>query len=221
VTVDDPAIRPAVHWDATLHETLSNGRPATWTLHLGRSFADTPPSNTFYPFIENIFHNAVTAGCGAGNFCPSSAVAREQMAVVVLKAKEGNTFLPPAATGIFTDVPASDPFAPWIEELYRRGVVAGCGAGPTYCPDAPVLRQQMPVFLLKTLIGSAYTPPACVGVFADTPCSNPFAPWVEDLLTRSISAGCGGGSYCPANAATRGQMATFLVKTFGLRLVRP
>ncbi len=221
VTVDDPAVRPAAHWDATLDEALSNGRPAKWTLHLGRSFADAPPSNPFYAFIENIFHNAVTGGCGGGNFCPASPVARKQMAVFVLKAKEGDTFVPPAATGIFTDVPIADPFAPWIEELSRRGVVAGCGAGPMYCPNSPVLRQQMAVFLVKTLLGSSYVPPACAGVFADTPCSNPFAPWVEDLVTRSIAAGCGGGNFCPGSSATRGQMAAFLVKTFGLRLYGP
>jgi len=221
VSVDDPAVRPAAHWDATLDETLSNGRPAKWTLHLGRSFADAPPSNPFYAFIENIFHNAVTGGCGGGNFCPASPVARRQMAVFVLKAKEGDSFVPPAATGVFTDVPAGDPFAPWIEELYRRGVVAGCGAGPTYCPGAPVLREQMAVFLLKTLLGSSYVPPACAGVFADTPCSNPFAAWVEDLVTRSIAAGCGGGNFCPGSSATRGQMAAFLVKTFGLKLYGP
>ncbi len=221
VTVDDPVARPAAHWDATLDETLSNGRPARWTLHLGRSFADTPGPNAFYPFIENIFHNGVTGGCGGGNFCPAVAVARRQMAVFVLKAREGDTFAPPAASGVFADVPAGDPFAPWIEELYRRGVVDACGAGPIYCPNAPVLREQMAVFLLKTLLGSAYAPPACVGVFADTPCSNPFAPWVEDLVRRSIAAGCGAGNFCPGSSATRGQMAVFLVKTFGLRLYGP
>ena len=124
----------------------------------------------------------------------------------------------PPAVGIFTDVPAADPFAPWIEELYNRGVVAGCGPGPSYCPNSPVLRQQMAVFLLKTLLGSGYTPPAAVGLFGDVPISNPFAPWIEDLFNRAIGAGCGGGNFCLANSTTRGQMAPFLVKTFGLLL---
>ena len=75
----------------------------------------------------------------------------------------------------------------------------------------------MSVFLLKTLLGSSYSPPACLGIFPDVPCSNAFAAWIEDLNRRGIAAGCGNGNYCPGNATTRGQMAVFLVKTFGLQ----
>jgi hypothetical protein len=213
--------RPSQHWDATFNETLTDGFVKPWTLHIGGSFDDALPSDPFYFFIENLFHNGVTGGCGGGNYCPGQSALRNQMAVFVLKAREGSGYVPPPAVGIFTDVPASDPFAPWIEELHNRGVVAGCGPGPTYCPTSPVLRQQMSVFLLKTLLGSGYAPPACIGVFADVPCSNPFAPWIEDLAARGITSGCGGGNFCPDNPTTRGQMAVFLTRTFGLLLYGP
>ena len=76
----------------------------------------------------------------------------------------------------------------------------------------------MAVLLLRTLEGAAYVPPACVtATFADVPCDNPFAPWVYDLVASNITGGCGGGNYCPTAAATRGQMAVFVVKTFGLQ----
>ena len=115
-------------------------------------------------------------------------------------------------------MPPSDPFAPWIEELFRRGVVAGCGTpgGPNYCPDDPVLRDQMAVFLLRTLEGAAYVPPACSGIFDDVECPGLFTDFIEELSARAIAAGCGGANYCPRNPTTRGQMAPFLVKTFGL-----
>ena len=59
--------------------------------------------------------------------------------------------MPPPATGaVFTDVPASNPFAPWIENLAALGVTGGCGAGQ-YCPNNPVTRGQMAVFLSKAL----------------------------------------------------------------------
>jgi hypothetical protein len=230
MSVDNPAVRPAQHWDATFQEgptaVVPSGFPApfkTWTLHIGLSFADTPPSNLFYRFIEDIFHNGVTGGCGGLNYCPTNQTLRKQMAVFVLKAKEGASYTPPPAVGIFTDVPPADPFAPWIEELYNRGVVAGCGPGPTYCPDNPVLRQQMAIFLLKTLLGSAYVPPAAVGIFGDVPTSSPFAAWIEDLYNRAITGGCNPSPllYCPTNAVTRGQMAPFLAKTFTLLLYGP
>ena len=216
--------RPAPHWDATFVEDLGvEGVDKTWTLHIGESFADVDTGNLFYRFIETIFHGRVTAGGICGGYCPADATLRKQMAVFVLKAKEGPFFVPPPATGLFNDVPASDPFAPWIEELFRRGVVAGCATpgGPNYCPDDPVLRQQMAVFLLRTLEGSAYVPPGCSGVFDDVPCPGLFTDFIEELAVRQIAAGCGGQSYCPGVPTTRGQMAPFLVKTFGLELYGP
>ena len=50
---------------------------------------------------------------------------------------------------MFNDVPASNPFCRWIEELARRGVVTGCGGG-NYCPAEPVTREQMGVFITAT-----------------------------------------------------------------------
>ncbi len=72
-----------------------------------------------------------------------------------------NPYVPPACTGIFTDVACPDGFAVnWIEKLYNDGITAGCGTNPlTYCPDANVTRAQMAVFIEKAMRGtSAWTP---------------------------------------------------------------
>jgi hypothetical protein len=226
--------RPAVHWDATGDETLASSGPLlgaplprtkTWALHVGGSFADVPV-DLFYPFIETVLHNRVTAGgaCGADSFCGENLVLRQQMAVFLLKARNGADFTPTAATGtVFLDVPASNPFAPWIEELARLGVVAGCGGG-NYCPASPVTRQQMSVFLLKTLIGSGFQPGSCGDIFDDVDCAtNIFAPYIEYLTGAGIAAGCSISPplYCPTDPTKRKQMAVFLVKTFGLELYGP
>ncbi len=195
-------------------------------LHVGASFGDVPSSNLFYPYIENVLHNGVTGGCATpGYYCPASTTLRQQMAVFLLKAALGPCYLPPPATGGFADVPASNAFAPWIEDLAGRGITTGCGP-QLFCPIKPVTRQQMAVFLLKTLLGSSYLPPTPTGIFHDVP-ADAYRPWIEDLYTRGITGGCAGGpppapiSYCPGNLITRGQMAAFLVKTFGLELYRP
>ena len=94
---------------------------------------------------------ASPAAAAADTYCPAASTTREQMAVFVLVAKEGAGYAPPAcATPVFGDVPATSPFCRWIEELARRGVVSGCGGG-NYCPTAPVTREQMAVFVLRTL----------------------------------------------------------------------
>jgi hypothetical protein len=65
-------------------------------------------------------------------------------------------------------------------------------------------------------------PPACTTqVFGDVPCASPFAPWIDELVSRGVTAGCGGGNYCPTSQVARQQMAVFLVKTFGLLLYGP
>jgi hypothetical protein len=222
VSVNSPAVRPAAHWDSTFDELLSSGATKTWTLHIGDSFTDTLNSNIFYRFIETIFHKGITGGCGAGIFCPANDVTRAQMAVFILKAEHGPGYVPPACGGIFTDVACPGAFAvDWIEQLYNEGITGGCGTG-IYCPNNPVTRAQMAVFLLKGEHGSAYVPPACAGIFTDVACPAGFAVnWIEELYNEGITGGCGAGIYCPDASVTRGQMEVFLTKTFGLLLYGP
>ena len=220
-SVEVTGARPAAHWDATIDETINpTAVVQTWKLHVGDSFPDVPTSQPFYPFIENLFHNAITGGCGGGSYCPAGSTTRGQMAVFLLKAKHGSGYVPPACDGSFPDVPCPSQFADWIEQLAAEAITGGCGGG-NYCPDNPVTRAQMAVFLLKSKHGSSYVPPVCAGTFGDVACPSQFADWIEQLAAESITGGCGGGNYCPSNPNTRGQMAVFLVKTFGLLLYGP
>jgi len=57
---------------------------------------------------------------------------------------------PAPGTATFNDVPTSDPAFQFIEALVASGITAGCGGG-NYCPDAPLTRRQMAVFLSKAL----------------------------------------------------------------------
>jgi hypothetical protein len=211
--------------DVFVSETLSVGAfpDKIWDVHVGGSFADVPDTSIFYRFIETLLHRGVTAGCGGGNYCPTSTTTRQQMAVFVLLSKEGQGYLPPACEppNLFADVPETNPFCRFIEELANRGVVAGCGGG-NYCPGNPVTREQMAVFTLKTLDPSL-DPPPCVppNDFNDVPESSGFCRWIEELARRGVVAGCGGGNYCPTNPVTRQQMGPFLSLTFGLTLYGP
>ncbi len=180
-------------------------------------FNDVLPANPFFPFVNKMLLDGVSSGCTPGNYCPSSSVTRGQMAVFLLRSKGGAAYTPPACTGVvFSDVPCSNGFATWINELAARNITAGCGFG-AYCPNDPVTRAQMAVFLLRTSDGSSYTPPACTTApFFDVPCSSGFAPWIQELVARGVTVGCGSGNYCPESAVSRQQMAVFLVTTFVL-----
>ncbi len=180
-------------------------------------FTDVPDGYLFQNHILAIYNSGVTAGCGAGLYCPEASTNRAQMAVFLLKAKLGTDYRPDPCVGIFSDVPCPGGFAVnWIEDLYNRGITAGCGPG-LYCPNATTTRSQMAVFLLKASLGTGYTPPSCTGIFDDVPCPGGFAVnWIEDLYNRGITSGCGATTYCPTNPVSRGQMAVFLAKSFSL-----
>jgi hypothetical protein len=121
-------------------------------------FNDVPETSPFCRWIEELSNRGVVSGCGGGNYCPSDAVTREQMAVFVLRTLEP-ALSPPAcaAPNLFNDVPETSPFCRWIEELANRGVVSGCGGG-AYCPTDPVTREQMGVFLTETFGLRLYGP---------------------------------------------------------------
>jgi IPT/TIG domain/S-layer homology domain len=216
VTLTTPSLPAGSLNDITVtnSDTSAGTLPNGWIVN----FLDVPESQTFNLFVNTLVRNEITVGVGGGNYGVAQNTLRQQMAVFLLKAKYGICYTPPPCTvQVFPDVPCSSNFAPWINELVAQGITSGCGGG-NYCPTNAVNRQQMAVFLLKTLEGSGYTPPDCsAATFSDVPCSHPFADWIYELVNRNITAGCGGGNYCPLTNANRGQMATFVVKTFGLQ----
>jgi hypothetical protein len=119
----------------------------------------------------------------------------------------------------FTDVDVNSPHYRFIETLLHNGVTAGYG-NRTYRPDDPLTRAQAAVFLLVSKEGAGYTPPPCTApVFIDVPCSNGFAPWINELAARGATAGCSlppaPAQYCPTNPVKRGQMAVFLLRVEG------
>jgi uncharacterized protein YkwD len=189
-------------------------QPATPT------FGDVPMDIGHWSWVERLANSTITAGCGAGNYCPFSEVVRAQMAIFLLRGKHcGSSYTPPAvgaSTG-FGDVPLDATYAPWVKQLAAEGITAGCGNG-NFCPLQVVNRAQMAIFLLRAKHGATYSPPA-VGAttgFGDVPLGATYAAWVKQLAAEGVTAGCGGGNFCPLQNVNRAQMATFLVRAFGL-----
>ena len=114
-------------------------------------FGDVQITHWAAKWIKQLAIDGITAGCGGGRYCPESSVTRAQMAVFLLRAKHGASYRPPAvgsSTG-FGDVQPTHWAAAWIKQLVAEGITAGCGNG-NYCPESPVTRAQMAVFLVKT-----------------------------------------------------------------------
>jgi photosystem II stability/assembly factor-like uncharacterized protein len=107
----------------------------------------------------------------------------------------------------------SGPYAPSIDAIAAAGVTAGCGRR-RFCTDDPVTRAQSSVFLLRSLEGSMFEPPPATGtLFTDVPADAFAAAWIEEIADRGITAGCGGGFFCPEQALTRAQAAVLSLRT--------
>lgn len=60
------------------------------------------------------------------------------------------------------------------------------------------------------------SPAPVSATFSDVPVGHPLHQFIEALASSGITAGCGGGNFCPNDPVTRGQMAVFLAKALGL-----
>lgn len=185
-----------------------------------RQFLDVPLRYWSSAMIERLYDAGISNGCQLDppQFCPENPVRRSEMAVFLERGMRGAQYLPGKPSGtVFADVSPGDFAAAWIETLALDGITDGCGEG-CFCPERPVTRAQMAIFLLSAKYGAEYEPDD-VGEstgFADVAPTDFAAAWIKQLAAEGITAGCGGGNYCPEQAVTRGQMAVFLVRTFNL-----
>jgi S-layer homology domain len=185
----------------------------TFTVYQGMAFSDVPANHLFYDFIGKLSARGITQGCGSGSFCPDAPVTREQMAAFIIRAR--GEFNPPTPTSQrFTDVPPTNPFYAFIDRMAALGITSGCGGG-NYCPSANVTREQMAAFIIRAL-GEFNPPTPASQRFNDVPSSNSFYAFIDRMAALQITSGCGSGNYCPSQPVTRGQMAAFLVRAFGL-----
>ncbi len=116
-------------------------------------FSDVPDGHPFRAFIEELYRDGITSGCGADTFCPDQALTRAQASVFILKTRYGKAYAPPAAVGdVFLDVPKNAQFGGFIEKFYTQdGLTAGCSISPLrFCPNAPTTRAAMAIFLDRT-----------------------------------------------------------------------
>jgi hypothetical protein len=211
---------PLVH-PAMASSTLQSEFSWTVTVNVPSLFADVPATYWAVEWINRLYAAGITGGCLASplSYCPEDSVTRAQMAVFLLRGIHTSAYTPPDVAGStgFGDVPPDYWSAAFIKQLAAEGITAGCGSG-NFCPENPVTRAQMAVFLLRSKYGAGYTPPP-VGDstgFGDVPPDYWAGAFIKQLVAEGITVGCGAGNYCPEAPVTRAQMAVFLVRTFSL-----
>jgi len=209
------------------------------TFALGSTFEDVTCANQLAYYVEMLLAKGITAGCSRwpSKYCPSADLSRAQMAVFLCKAAGKTPLDRPTPT--FPDVPKTHWAYGYIERFCDAASWGGSAPGyacsffpsKKFCPSASVTREQI-AWILCTATGRQPTA-SCSGIFADVPSSNPFCRWIERLADATswpggvaVTSGCACPSgyapaakcYCPRSNVTRGQMAVFLVRAFGIPL---
>jgi putative hemolysin len=121
---------------------------------------------------------------------------------------DGTGALPP----VFADCPEAQWAEDFVNTLYYHGVTGGCNA-ENYCPDNPVTRAQMAVFII-TAMGETPSTAAYDANFDDIP-NDGYAPFINRMSELGIAAGCRPRAYCPNDLLTRQQMAVFIIAAMG------
>ncbi len=229
-TFDATGLLPGLRQAQLLVKTDTPYPIAPVPVNLTVLFNDVSQGGFAWNFISGAAGAGIMRGCSFYDFCPNMLVTRAAMAGYIERAVHGPLTSPPVYQAEFQDVFYSSFNADYIQGLVDDGITAGCNVSPRlYCPDAPIPREQMAVFILLGKHGSGWVPPACVTpIFDDVPCSNGFSPWVNALYNEGITAGCSTSPklFCPdhdpSNPAptngwsTNAEMAVFLSVAFNL-----
>ncbi len=110
---------------------------------------------------------------------------------------------------------------PNIEAIAAAGITFGCNspASTRYCPYDSVTRGQMAAFLNRAL-GFAES---SIDFFTDDDTST-FESDINNIAEAGVTMGCNapqGDRYCPEDAVSRAQMASFLARALDLDPIVP
>jgi Raf kinase inhibitor-like YbhB/YbcL family protein len=179
-------------------------------------FADVSAGAWSYDYVLALADTGITTGCTPGVlYCPSDNVMRDQMAVFIIRALEGNPVAGYCGSvAPFTDVPASQWACGHIKRMQELSISNGYGDG-TYGPSNNVTRAQMAVFIIRALEGN----PVAGYCGASAPFSDVAAGYwacghIKRMQELGITTGYPDGSYHPEELVTREQMAAFLSRAF-------
>ncbi|MCH7610921.1 MAG: carboxypeptidase regulatory-like domain-containing protein [Chloroflexi bacterium] len=102
------------------------------------TFDDVDPAYWGYGWIESMWTDGFTAGCGTDPliYCPLRDHTRAEGSVFFLIVKNGVGYSPPPPVGIFDDVAPTAWYSGWVEAAYSEGILPACQTAPlSFCPE--------------------------------------------------------------------------------------
>jgi len=157
-------------------------------------FSDVPATYEFFSYIQKLYELGITNGCAttpALMFCPDDGVTRDQTAAFIIRARFASIPFNYPTTPYFTDVPPSDPFFNYVQEMYFLGITTGCSTNPLmYCPADILTRGQMAVFVVRGLLNQLLplTTPIVTSVVPNAaPAGTPVTVTITGFATNFVN----------------------------------
>jgi hypothetical protein len=186
--------------DCSPHLKSASIAPCRHTGACPTSFQDVQEGDPYFAEITLLNSAGIISGYGDGTFQPYNHVTRAQVARIVVLAFG---FTPVVADRQrFSDVPAGDPFAGYIETAYAHNLMSGYEDG-TFRPGNNVTRGQLAKIVVEAA-GLKLASPAAPS-FSDIPAGSAFYRYVETAAAHGLMSGYPDGTFRPGEEANRGQ----------------
>jgi len=171
-------------------------------------FTDVDPYSSHYDDIIKLYTQGAIAGYADKTFRPNQSVTRGQaakMLATVLKLDLRNVQDP-----YLKDVPKTSEYYKYIAALHNAGIMSGYSNG-TFMPNEVMTRGQLAKILVlgfKFEVASDYN-----HSFKDVTSQTSNAIYIQSLVDLKITEGTTPVTFSPHNAVTRGQFASFIVRS--------
>ncbi|MBG9456935.1 S-layer protein [Lysinibacillus sphaericus] len=171
-------------------------------------FTDVDPYSSHYDDILKLYNQGAINGYADNTFRPNQSVTRGQaakMLATVLKLDLRNVQDP-----YLKDVPKSSEYYKYIAALQNAGIMSGYSNG-TFMPNEVMTRGQLAKILVLGFnleVASNYN-----NSFKDVTSETSNAIYIQSLVDSKITEGTTPVTFSPHNAVTRGQFASFIVRS--------
>ena len=179
--------------------------PAPWS----NPFKDVKSSDWFYGDVQFAHQNFLFNGTSADEFSPNAAMTRGMLVTVLGRLNGVDTTQYTGSS--FTDVKASEYYAPYIEWAMQSGIVKGIGKGK-FAPDANITRQDLAVIIQRYADFVGKTIPA-TKKYTEFKDSAKIADYAKAAVVALYEGGIVNGKtngFDPTGKATRAEVAAIL-----------
>ncbi|MFJ7408907.1 MULTISPECIES: S-layer homology domain-containing protein [unclassified Lysinibacillus] len=171
-------------------------------------FVDINQYSSHYDNILKLYSQGAISGFADKTFRPNQNVTRGQaakMLATVLKLDLKNVQDP-----YFKDVPKSNEYYKYVAALQNAGIMSGYASG-SFMPNEVITRGQLAKILVlgfKFEVASNFN-----HSFQDVNSQTSNAYYIQTLVDLQITEGTTPVTFSPFNAVTRGQIASFIVRS--------